>query len=466
MATPEEIAAAQAAARAAANSMLPKIASGPGGLTPYSQPGLLPQRAPGAVPSVGGMLAATPGIVQGVQQVAGTVGGAMNTVDAAMRSALAPSRPVTPGANINGYPNTLGGGLPPPTTAEPLSMSPEMTVPNIGFQTAGNIVVNGRNAAGKANDFSGTNIGSNAAYVTPNGQGTTIGGTGARAGEAGIGPAQTRNAVGPAAGLIAPVASDLTTGAQATGTAAAGIPQAVPAGAGAVTSPSPQTGAIGFAGIPTSGPAFDAANAPRTAGAAAALMDPQVARANALQDQQIQMAQHAIALASTGNMSDAIMAKHIRSTIAALSGVQTAGAGAVNPLKQTQAQTATQERDTDVQAQTSRANTNTTASVTARGQDIEAFFKLPTHMQSLAMAQLQAKAAAGDMDALKRIEAITDAQDKAAQQVIGPTGETAAILTHNSKWMIPPKFPTAGGPDIGAWEARKRLGLVQNPGAQ
>lgn len=456
MATPDEIAAAQAAARAAANKT--------SNLDQMRAPGVGTQALQAVGRGIAAVGRAVPIPIDPLQPIG-------VTPTAGVGQELGPPLPVR-GA-------VAGRGAVNPALAAPGAVSPfvpspgEMTVPNTLYQTAGNIVVNGRNAAGKANDFSGANVGANAAYVTPNGRDTTIGGAGARAGEGGIGPAQTRNATGPAAGLIAPVATDLTTGASATGTAGAGAPQPVMPGSGAAgTSPNPQTasapqqGAVGFAGIPTSGPAFDAANAPHTAGAAAALMDPQVKRANDLQDQQIQLAQQAIALASTGNMSDAIMAKHIRSTIAALSGVQSAGAGAVNPLKQTQATTATQERDTDVQAQTTRESTATQAATLRRGQDIEAFFKLPEHQKNLAMAHLQALAAAGDQSALARIEQITDAQDKSMQQVIGIAGNTDAIMRHN-KWMIPPKFPAAGQPAAAgdAWTARQRLGLVQ-PGAQ
>lgn len=447
MATPEEIAAAQAAARAAANARV----------------------GPSGKPIIGG--------VSSLDQIGAAMTAAQMQAGATAKSQA--MSPLASGAPIAGGTNLFSSGVVPPimpTTPSLPAVDPNavMTVPNIGFNTTGNIVIGGRDKAGKANDFSGSNIGANAAYVTPNGQGATIGGTGARADSGGIGPAQSRNAVGPAAGLVAPLSSDLTKGAAgATGTSAAGVPQAVTPGAGSVTSPAPQTGAVGFAGIPTSGPAFDAANAPygvgRTAAAGAALMDPQIKRANDIQDTQLALAQRAIALAGTGNLSDAIMAKHIRSTIAAIGGAQTAGAGAVNPLKQTQAQTATQERDTDVQAASSAHSVGTQAAVTARGQDIEAFFKLPAHTQAMAMAQLQAKAASGGPEAagaLEQIRQITLAQDKAQMNVLGPMGNTVGAFANGRWYAAPASFGQVGaGGGIGADAARQRLGLV-TPGVQ
>lgn len=259
------------------------------------------------------------------------------------------------------------------------------------------------------------------------------------------------------------------------------MPQPVGATSAAATSPGEQSSPFGF-GLSGQQQASQGAfaNPPPTAATPSTIgqVDPTgaVARANAIQDQQLQLAQHALQLAGTGNLSDAIMAKHIRSTMAALGQASQAGSSAVNPILTGQQQSATAERNADVQAATSQRDTdvqassaryghNLAAATQLRQQDVESYFKMPAHQQAQIMTMLQAQAAAGNKEALNRIAAITDAQDKTATVAMGTSGRTEAILKHNN-WMIAPPDSTPGQTPIGVEGAlARRQGLVSPAGA-
>jgi hypothetical protein len=506
MATQEQITATQAAARAAANQ-------GRGSVNP---PQGTPPANPDGTMTYGQQMGNIAGLIgRGLAQVAKTV----------------TSHPGGPGDTPSGLSQFIGpdytqAAAQAPAARPAAGMIPPGGSPNVGsptpedlgnrqaVSTAGNIVVEGRDKNGKANSFSGNNVGANAAYVDPNGYGTTIGGKGLSAGagapagmqsanQGGIGPEATRNAAGAA--LIAPAVATAAGGAPApaapaapgaaptpgapaptaaaapalqTSTAAAGMPQPISAGGGAPGGASP----FDF-GLSTQQQASQGAymapgvlsSQQRTTGAVD--NTGAVARANAIQDQQLQLAQHAIQLASTGNLSDAVMAKHLRSTIAALSGVSQAGAGAVNPLLNAQQGAATSERnadvsadtamrDTDVQASTARYASNLNAATSVRSQNIEAYYKQPAHMQAQIMTALQARAAAGDKQALQAISDITDAQDKSKTATMETSGRNGAVLSHG-KWMIAPPDSTPGQTPIGVEGAlARRQGLVQPAGVQ
>lgn len=499
MATQDQITATQAAARAAANAtnpvpdaavfgkypnmgsrkVLPATPFGPAGDAPGQ--GTLPQHA-------------NPGAAQAFK-----TGYTLNADGTAT-----PATPVGYGAGNAG----AGRGMINPAFAQPAAARPANAAtgsPNVGspsetdmgratpVSTAGNIVVDGRDKNGKANSFSGNNVGVNAAYVDPTGYGTTIGGNGSHAAMAGVGPEATRNAAGAA--LIAPAvataaggapapAAPAAPGAQAptaaaapalqTSTASAGMPQPISAGGGAPGGASP----FDF-GLSTQQQASQGAymapgvlsSQQRTTGAVD--NTGAVARANAIQDQQLQLAQHAIQLASTGNLSDAVMAKHLRSTIAALSGVSQAGAGAVNPLLNAQqgaatsernadVQAGTQQRDTDVQASTARYASNLNAATSVRAQNIEAYYKAPAHQQAQIMTTLKAQAAAGDKRALQAMADITDAEDKTKTMGLETSGRSGWIYSHG-KWMIAPPDSSPGQTPIGADAARQRLAGMPAP---
>lgn len=385
---------------------------------------------------------------------------------------------VNPAAAVPALPPPVIGAPGSPDVGSPAAADLAAAAPpQVG--TAGNIIVDGTNAAGKPNSFSGANVGYGAAYATPDGASTSVNGqTGigpdaallAAARVGGSAPAPTgaptplsavtsvNSAPGTPAGGAAPAAV-----AQQTGTATAGLPQPVGAPGAAGTAPQAQSSQIPFGLSPQeqasqnlSAPARAAAAAPDTTGA--------VSRANAIQDQQVQLAQQALQLASTGNLSDAIMAKHIRSTIAALGGASTAGASAVNPLLNAQQQAATTERDTDVAASSSRYSSNLSAATQVRQQNVESYFKQPAHVQAIVMAQLQARAAAGDQAALATMRDISAAQDKSQTPVLDAAGAVRAVVQGGRILQTPYYEP--GAPAIGPDAVRQRMQGLVVPGTQ
>lgn len=337
---------------------------------------------PGVAPAVqGAMEAYTAGRALAG---AGAVGGrlaqlAMGAAQAAPVARLAPYAPVAAGALALSNAAAPASAPAPAVPSAAPAASPAAPAPAaapaaapVPYSTDGNIVVNGRDASGRANAFSGQNIGGNAAYVNPDGTPTVVGGTGVSAGagapagvasanEGGIGPVLTRNATGQTAGLIVPAAS----------------PAAYQGSSGVNFGLSP---AEQFNAGATALPIRAALQAPDTS--------PAIQRANNIQDMQVQLAQQALALASTGNLSDAIMAKHIRSTIASLSGASRAGSEAVNPLLNQEQASATSERNTNVADSTARQGQVLQASTSKYATDADLFSRQPQHVQQAVIAQL------------------------------------------------------------------------------
>ena len=446
---------------------------------------------PGAAPLLGGVLAAGGRLVQGAAALARTapVAAALPYLPVAAGGAALVSA-ANPGATPT--PTSAAAAAPAPVAAPIPAPAPVQAPPQ--FSTAGNVIVNGRDASGKANSFSGTNVGANAAYVNPDGTGTTIGGTGASAGagapvgmqsagQAGIGPVETRNPVGPTAGLIVPggVSAPVATPASAavptstaataapavsavpTGTAAP-APAAIPTAGGVVPSPAgmqPYTGYRGPSGIDFGlSPAqqFDAGATGLPVRAALQGPDtaPAIQRANNIQDMQIRLAQQALALASTGNLSDAIQAKHIRSTIAALSGASNAGSAAVNPLLNQQQSSATAERDTNVADSTARMGHTLTASASKYAIDADLFSKQPQHVQQAVMAQLAQQASQpgpAGQEALERLHQYMLVMKSPAQQLVSDvTGANTYVydpVTGNYR-AIPAAQPAGRGAPVPA----------------
>lgn len=390
---------------------------------------------PGAAPLLGGGVALGGRLAQGAAALARSAPVAAVAPYAPVAALVAGGAALAPGGSTAAPQATPAPATPATAAAAGVAAAPAQ------FSTAGNVVVSGRDANGKANSFSGQNVGANAAYVNPDGTGTTIGGTGASAGagaptglqsasQAGIGPQLTRNAVGPSAGLIVPAgaAPQVVAGGQpvATQPGTASAVSGAPAG-GVAPSPAPTPASFqGSSGVDfglspaqqfnagaTGLPAGTALQGPNTA--------PAIQRANNIQDMQVQLAQQALALASTGNLSDAIMAKHIRSTIASLSGASNAGSAAVNPLLNQQQASATAERDTNVTASTARQGRTLSASTAKYATDAELFSKQPQHVQQAVMAQLAQQAAqpgpAGKA-ALERLHQYMLVMKSPAQQLV------------------------------------------------
>jgi hypothetical protein len=197
-----------------------------------------------------------------------------------------------------------------------------------------------------------------------------------------------------------------------------------------------------------------------------------VKRANDIQDAQLQLADRAIRLAGTGNLSDAIMAKHIRSTIAAMSGASTARAGAVNPLQTQQMAGATQERNVDVQESSARHTTNVGAETQRRQQDIEAYFKAPEMQKNATMAQLQHLAAFGTPEqraqALQTMQDFADVSDKTATPILGQAGDVPYVLKGKT-WYKTPGAPAGAEGDAPMTPEERRARYFQlygtNPAA-
>ena len=328
---------------------------------------------------------------------------------------------------------TPGAALPAPAPASPVAaVAPAApAVPQIStpapmagapapaqLGTAGNIVVNGTDSQGKANSFSGTNVGSNAAYVTPAGAATMAGDS------SGVG-----TGAAPAAGMPTPGA-----------TAGAVPPLALPNAPSTVGGP-PVFGS----GLNINGGSVNT-NTGNIGAVAPVGADPGLHSnddaVSAARQQAMFNIGKATDLLRTGDFNDAVRAKGLLNAAHIINDTTTASGSLLGSAARASQEALTTQRGQNTVANSTAYGHNVAANSTAYGHnvtastakytaDAELMLKMPAHDQAVALTQLSQRASqpgpAGDA-ARATLEAFHKANNPKGPIVLnGVAGQAIAL---------------------------------------